>query len=54
MKGMETGIYKELVKQNLPEYLQIKKELPENLDDIPQDKFKRFIKPSMRTFEEVY
>ncbi len=54
MKGMETGIYKELVKQNLEEYLQVKKELPENLDDIPQDKFKRFIKPSTRTFEEVY
>jgi len=54
MKGMETGIYKQLVRQNLAEYLEIKKELPESLDDIPQGKFKRFIKPSMRTFEEVY
>lgn len=54
MKGMETGIYKQLVRQNLAEYLEIKKELPESLDDIPFDKFKRFIKPSMRTFEEVY
>lgn len=54
MKGMETGIYKELLSQGFDEYLQIKKELPENLDDIPQDKFKRFIKPSPRVFEEVY
>lgn len=54
MKGMETGIYKQLIRQNLEEYLEIKKELPESLDEIPNDKFKRFIKPSMRTFEEVY
>jgi hypothetical protein len=54
MKGMETGIYKELLRQGFVEYLQIKKELPENLDDIPQDKFKRYIKPSPRVFEEVY
>lgn len=54
MKGMETGIYKQLVLQNLVEYLEIKKELPDSLDDIPHDKFKRYIKPSVRTFEEVY
>jgi len=54
MKGMEIGIYKQLVRLDLPEYVEIKKELPESLDDIPSDKFKRFIKPSDRTFEEVY
>lgn len=54
MKGMEIGIYKQLVRLNLLDYVQIKKELPESLDDIPWDKFKRFIKPSDRTFEEVY
>jgi len=54
MKGMEIGIYKQLVRLNLLEYVQIKKELPPSLDDIPTDKFKRFIKPSDRTFEEVY
>ncbi|REL24070.1 hypothetical protein DYD21_19875 [Rhodohalobacter sp. SW132] len=54
MKGMEIGIYKQLVRLNLIDYVQIKKELPESLDEIPTDKFKRFIKPSDRTFEEVY
>lgn len=54
MKGMETGIYKQLVRHDLTDYIKIRKELPESLDDIPQDKFKRYIKPSDRTFEEVY
>lgn len=54
MKGMEIGIYKQLVRLNLHDYVQIRKELPESLDDIPFDKFKRYIKPSDRTFEEVY
>ncbi|CAN5286132.1 hypothetical protein BH23BAC3_BH23BAC3_18320 [soil metagenome] len=54
MKGMEIGIYKQLVRLNLLEYVQIKKDLPDSLDEIPTDKFKRFIKPSDRTFEEVY
>ncbi len=54
MKGMETGIYLQLLKKGFTEYLEIKKELPENPADIPNDKFKRFIKPSMRVFEEVY
>jgi ferredoxin--NADP+ reductase len=54
LKGMETGIYTELLKQGLFDYFEIKKELPENVADIPRDEFKRFVKPSMRTFEEVY
>jgi len=54
MKGMEIGIYKQLVRLNLLDYVQIKRDLPESLDEIPSDKFKRFIKPSDRTFEEVY
>ena len=54
MKGMEIGIYKQLVRLNLLDYVQIRKELPDSLDDIPSDKFKRYIKPSDRTFEEVY
>lgn len=53
MKGMEIGIYKELVKQDLLDYIEIKKELPP-LNEIPTDKFKRYIKPSVRVFEEVY
>jgi len=54
MKGMETGIYKELLKQGLDGYLNIRKELPENVDDIPSGDFKKFIKTSSRVFEEVY
>lgn len=54
LKGMESGIYLELLKSGLNDYLEIRKELPEDLNDIPRDKFKRFIKPSDRVFEEVY
>ncbi|WP_069132841.1 FAD-binding oxidoreductase [Rhodohalobacter halophilus] len=54
LKGMETGIYIELLRLGLEEYLDIRKKLPEDLNEIPRDKIKRFIKPSDRTFEEVY
>ncbi|MCC5906436.1 MAG: hypothetical protein JJU13_09530 [Balneolaceae bacterium] len=54
MKGMETGIYLELLQQKLEGYLEIRKELPKDLNDIPHDKMKRFVKPANRTFEEVY
>lgn len=54
MKGMESGIYTELLKQGYEDYLDIRKELPEDLNEIPRDKFKRFIRPSARIFEEVY
>ncbi|PKD44173.1 FAD-binding oxidoreductase [Rhodohalobacter barkolensis] len=54
LKGMETGIYKELIRLGLEEYLDIRKKLPEDLNEIPRGDFKMFIKPSNRTFEEVY
>jgi ferredoxin--NADP+ reductase len=54
LKGMESGIYMELLKQGLRDYLEIKKELPEDLNDIPWNDFKKYVKPSARTFEEVY
>lgn len=54
MKGMETGIYKELLKQGFPDYLEIRKALPDNIDDIPTGDLKKFVKASARTFEEVY
>lgn len=54
MKGMESGIYRELYKQGLTDYLEIRKEIEGSVDDIPSDEFKRYIKPSVRTFEEVY
>lgn len=52
LKGMETGIYSELLKQDLAEYVEIKKELPQNIDGI--NDIKKYVKPSVRTFEEVY
>lgn len=54
MKGMEMGIYKELYKQGLTGYLEFRKEFEGSVDDLPADKFKQYIKPSVRTFEEVY
>ncbi len=54
MKGMETGIYKELIKQGYVEYLDVRKELPENVSDIPDDELRKYVKPGMRVFEEVY
>lgn len=54
LKGMEVGIYKELLRLGLDEYLDIRKNLPEDLDDIPRNEIKQFMKPSARTFEEVY
>lgn len=54
LKGMEAGIYKELLRLGLDEYLDIRKNLPEDLNDIPRNEIKQFMKPSARTFEEVY
>ncbi len=54
LKGMEAGIYKELLRLGLDEYLDIRKNLPEDLNEIPRSDIKKFMKPSARTFEEVY
>lgn len=54
LKGMEFGIYMELLKQGLTDYLEFKKEPPQDLSEINWDNFKKYIKPSVRTFEEVY
>jgi ferredoxin--NADP+ reductase len=54
LKGMETGIYKELLKRNLNEYFEIKQPIPDDPYSIPNDEFKRYAKPSVRLFEEVY
>ncbi|HAW79003.1 MAG TPA: hypothetical protein DCX27_04345 [Balneola sp.] len=55
MKGMETGIYQNLALQGHMEYLQVRGDLAE----IPPSEWswedlKKNIKPSSRTFEEVY
>ncbi len=54
LKGMESGIYKKLLRLGLDEYLEIRKKLPDHLDEIPRGDLKKYMKPSVRTFEEVY
>src|SRR5690625_2194529 len=54
MKGMESGIYTELLKQGFDEYLGIRRELAEYLDEIPRVTYSRYVISWIRTFEEVY
>lgn len=55
LKGMEAGIYRSLGKKGLYQYLDIRKKAegkdPDEWDD---NDLKRYIKPSERTFVEVY
>lgn len=54
LKGMETGIYRELARQKLYGYLDVRKKLNGELDSLSSDEIKKVLKPSVRTFEEVY
>ncbi|MEX1062201.1 MAG: hypothetical protein WEC12_01245, partial [Balneolaceae bacterium] len=54
LKGMEEGIYKELINQEFYSYIELKKDLPEDLEALDGREFKRIVKPSSRVFEEVY
>ncbi len=55
LKGMEAGIYKALGQKGLSQYLDIRKQAegkrPDEWDD---NDLKRYVKPSERTFVEVY
>lgn len=55
LKGMESGIYRALGQKNLDEYLDIREpaasKRPEDWDE---KDLKRYVKPSSRTFVEVY
>src|SRR5699024_2753778 len=55
LKGMEAGIYRALGKKGLNQYLDIRKQAagkePDEWDD---NDLKRYVKPSERTFVEVY
>ncbi len=55
MKGMESGIYHNLAKKGFMEYLRLKGQ-PESEDpnEWSWEEVKTMIKPSARTFEEVY
>jgi len=55
MKGMENGIYHNLARQGFLDYLTLKGDLADrNPDDWSWEEVKTMIKPSERTFEEVY
>jgi len=55
MKGMESGIYHNLAKQGFLDYLTLKGDLAErDPNSWAWDEVKKMIKPSNRTFEEVY
>ncbi len=54
LKGMEEGIYRELYTQGYHDYLEFRKDLPEDLSEVDSKTFRRAVKPSERLFEEVY
>ncbi|MEX0721693.1 MAG: FAD-binding oxidoreductase [Balneolaceae bacterium] len=55
LKGMENGIYHNLAKHGFMDYLELKGKLAEtDPEDWEWEEIKRKIKPSVRTFEEVY
>lgn len=55
LKGMESGIYRTLARKGLNEYLDIRQPAAEKTPDEWDDTdLKRHVKPSARTFVEVY
>jgi len=55
LKGMESGIYRTLAKKGLNEYLDIRQPAAEKQpEDWDENDLKRYVKPSARTFVEVY
>lgn len=55
MKGMESGIYHNLAKKGFTDYLTLKGDLEsKSPEDWTWEEVKKLIKPSSRTFEEVY
>lgn len=55
LKGMEAGIYRALGKKNLNQYLDIREPAADKTPDEWNEKdLKRYVKPSSRTFVEVY
>lgn len=55
LKGMESGIYRALAKKGFSQYLDVREpasgKTPEEWDE---KDLKRYVKPSARTFVEVY
>ncbi|MDX1586288.1 MAG: FAD-binding oxidoreductase [Balneolaceae bacterium] len=55
LKGMESGIYRTLAKKGFKEYLDIREPaMDKKPDEWDDNDMKRYVKPSARTFVEVY
>lgn len=55
LKGMESGIYRTLANKGFKEYLDIREPAVEKKpDEWDENDLKRYVKPSARTFVEVY
>jgi ferredoxin--NADP+ reductase len=55
LKGMEAGIYRTLAKRGFVEYLDIREPaINKDPDNWDENDMKRYVKPSARTFVEVY
>ena len=55
LKGMETGIYKQLLKFNIPGYVTVSEAIMgKNPAELSRDDLKRHVKPTDRVFLEVY
>ena len=55
LKGMESGIYRTLANKGFKEYLDVREPaIEKEPDDWDDNDLKRYVKPSARTFVEVY
>lgn len=55
LKGMESGIYRTLAKKKMDQYLDIREQIAhKDPDEWTENEIKRRVKPSSRTFVEVY
>lgn len=54
LKGMETSIYKQLLKSGYTDYFELRDELPADLSALDGAELKKIAKANARIFEEVY
>ena len=54
LKGMETSIYKQLLKSGYTDYFELRDELPTDLSELDGAELKKIAKANSRIFEEVY
>lgn len=54
LKGMESSIYKTLLREGFTDYFELREELPSDLSGLDGAELKKIAKPNARIFEEVY